>query len=79
MPGRDRRLPVKIVVDRSKCIAASNCIGMAPEVFVLDGGKKAFVRNAKGADDATIIEAAESCPTEAIQLFDEATGEKIYP
>lgn len=70
---------MKIVVNRAKCIAASNCMGMAPEVFMLDGQKKAIVVNAKGADDATVIEAAESCPTEAITLHDEATGEQIYP
>lgn len=70
---------MKIVVNRAKCIAASNCMGMAPEVFMLDGQKKAIVVNAKGADDATVIEAAESCPTEAITLYDEETGEQIYP
>ena len=70
---------MKIVVNRARCIAASNCMGMAPEVFMLDGQKKAIVVNAKGADDATVIEAAESCPTEAITLYDEATGEQIYP
>jgi len=70
---------MKIVVDRSKCIAASNCVGMAPRVFALDGSKKAIVISSKGADDATIIEAAESCPTEAIELFDEETGQQLFP
>ena len=70
---------MKIIVDRSKCIAASNCIGMAPRVFMLDGSKKAIVIDAKGADEGTIIEAAESCPTEAISLYDEKTGEQVYP
>jgi ferredoxin len=68
---------MKIVVDRSRCIAMCNCIGMAPHVFMLDGSKKAIVRDAKGADDATVIEAARACPTEAIRLFDEKTGEPI--
>lgn len=70
---------MKIVVDRSRCIAAANCIGMAPHVFRLDGQRKAIVQDARGADDATLIEAAESCPTEAITLFDEQTGERIFP
>jgi len=70
---------MKIVVDRSKCIAASNCIGMAPKVFALDGQKKAFVVDARGAGEETLIEAAEACPTEAILLYDENTGEKIFP
>jgi len=70
---------MKIVVDRGKCIAACNCVGMAPRVFRLDGSRKAVVADAKGAADPTIIEAAESCPTEAIELFDESTGKRIYP
>jgi ferredoxin len=70
---------LKIVVDRGKCIAAANCIGMAPKVFALDGQKKSIVIDAKGADDPTIVEAAEVCPTEAIQLLDEETGEQIFP
>ena len=70
---------MRVVIDRSKCIAASNCIGMAPRVFMLDGSKKAIVIDASGADDTTVIEAAESCPTEAIALYDEETGEQIYP
>ena len=70
---------MKIVVHRGKCIAAANCIGMAPRVFMLDGMKKAIVIDAKGADRQTIVEAAQLCPTEAIELVDEETGERIFP
>ncbi len=70
---------MKIVIDRGKCIAAANCIGMAPRVFALDGQKKAIVVDAKGADDATILEAAEVCPTEAITVYDGTSGEKVFP
>jgi len=70
---------MKIVVDRGKCIAASNCIGLAPRVFRLDGSRKAVVIGTEGTDEATIIEAAEACPTQAIQLFEDGTGEKLFP
>jgi len=70
---------MKIVVDRGKCIAAANCVGMAPKVFALDGGKKAILIDPKGADETTVINAAEVCPTEAISLYDEESGEKIFP
>jgi len=69
---------VKIVVDRGKCIGAANCVGMAPKTFTLDGQKKAVVAKADGHDDATLFEAAESCPTEAIALYDDA-GEQLFP
>lgn len=68
----------KIVVDRHLCIGAASCIAVAPGVFQLDGENKAVVYNDKGADDETILLAAQSCPTQAILLFDEE-GNQIFP
>ncbi|HET9481137.1 MAG TPA: ferredoxin [Candidatus Polarisedimenticolia bacterium] len=70
---------MKIVVDRSRCIGASNCLAVAPRVFMLDGARKAIVIDAAGAEDAALIRAATVCPTGAIQLYDDATGERIAP
>ena len=68
----------KIVVDRNLCIGAASCLAVAPGVFELDAENKAVVHNDKGADDETILLAAQSCPTRAIILFDEE-GKQIYP
>jgi|SRR3972149_5364663 len=68
----------KIVVDRNLCIGAASCIAVAPEVFELDSENKAVVYNDKGADDETILLAAQSCPTQAILIFDE-DGNQIFP
>lgn len=68
----------KIEVDRDLCIGAAPCVTVAPGVFQLDDENKAVVVDAKGADDDTILLAAESCPVQAIKLFDE-DGEQIYP
>ena len=76
--GCPRRRSVKIVVDKAKCIGAANCVGMAPKTFQLDKEKKAFVVKPDGHDDNTLFEAAESCPTEAIALYDDG-GERIFP
>ena len=70
---------MKVVIDRSRCIGASNCIGRAPHVFMLDGTRKAFVLDPGGDGDAALLEAARSCPTEAITLVEEPTGGRIYP
>lgn len=67
-----------IRVDREKCQGIGACVGIAPEVFELDSEGKAVVINAEGADDDTVMEAAESCPLEAISVFDDE-GERIYP
>jgi ferredoxin len=69
---------VKIEVDREACIGAAPCVTVAPGVFQLDEENKAIIVDAKGADDDTILLAAESCPVQAIKLFDE-DGEQIYP
>ena len=68
----------KMIVDRHLCIGAASCIAVAPGVFSLDGENKAVVYNDKGADDETILLAAQSCPTQAILLFDEE-GNQIFP
>ncbi len=68
----------RIEVDRELCIGAATCIDLTGDVFELDGENKAVVTNPKGADDATILAAAQSCPTKAIKVFDEE-GNQIYP
>lgn len=68
----------KIEVDRNLCIGAASCIAVAPEVFELDGENKAIVKNPTGADVQTILDAAKSCPTLAIKLYDE-NGKLVYP
>ena len=68
----------KIHVDRDLCIGAASCVAIAPEVFELDGENKAVVKTPKGADDETILLAAQSCPTKAIIVLDEE-GNQIYP
>ena len=70
---------MKVVIARGRCIAASNCIGAAPAVFRLDGQRKATVDDPAGATDEALMDAAQSCPTEAISLFDETTGRQLYP
>ena len=70
---------LNIIINRPKCIAAGNCIGTAPETFALDERSKAIVTNPEGNDDDTIIEAARSCPTDAITILNAETGEQIWP
>ena len=68
----------KIYVDRELCIGAASCVAIAPVVFQLDEENKAYVVSPEGADDETILLAAQSCPTRAISLYDK-DGNKIYP
>jgi len=68
----------KIVIDRNLCIGAASCVAIAPGVFELDSENKAIVYSDTGADDETILLAAQSCPTRAIIVFD-TEGNQIYP
>jgi len=68
----------RIVVDRRKCQGIGACVGAAPDVFEIDSEGKAVVTNAAGADDDTVLQAAEACPLEAITIYDDE-GEQVYP
>lgn len=70
---------MKIVVDRDLCIGAAPCVAIAPEVFELDAEGKAIVIDPQGADDETIRLGAEACPTRAVFLYEEDSGQQIYP
>ncbi|OGZ29769.1 MAG: hypothetical protein A2931_00520 [Candidatus Niyogibacteria bacterium RIFCSPLOWO2_01_FULL_45_48] len=68
----------KIEIDRELCTGAASCVAIAPGVFALDKENKAFVVDKDAADPETILNAAKSCPTKAIVLFDE-DGKQIFP
>jgi ferredoxin len=68
----------KVVVDRDLCIGAAPCVTVAPGVFQLDEENKAYVVDQKGADDETILLAAQACPVQAILVYDQ-DGNQVYP
>ena len=69
---------MKVKVDRELCIGVSNCVAIAPTVFKLDDQNRAVVLDPGSVDEETLIEAAESCPENAIIVDDEA-GNQLYP
>ena len=69
---------MKIRVDRDLCIGVGNCVAFAPTVFKLDEENKAVVLDPSSVDDDTLLEAAESCPENAIIVEDDQ-GVQLYP
>lgn len=69
----------KAEVDPDLCTAAQMCVSTAPHAFAFD--EDAFVSRAGDGpfDDDDVRLAAESCPVEAITLFDAETGEQLFP
>lgn len=61
-------------VDKDKCIGCGACVNIVPEVFEFTDEGLALVKtdeyNETKKDD--ILDAAESCPTEAINVIKES-------
>ncbi len=68
----------RIRVDRDLCIGAASCVALAPEIFQLDNDGIAIITDADGATVEALLEAAKSCPTNAIIIEDPA-GNQIWP
>jgi ferredoxin len=86
-------MKIKVIVDPDLCIGAASCVTIAPETFELNEENKAYVldhgeaangpsyeREMEVTDDEyeQILLGAQSCPTLAVLIFDEA-GAQLYP
>ncbi len=69
---------MQVRVDRDLCIGVGNCVVFAPTVFKLDEKNKAVVLDPSSVDDDTLLEAAESCPEQAIIVEDDE-GHQLFP
>ena len=67
-----------VSIDQSRCIGAGNCVHIAPTVFQLDEENIAYLIDPTSVDDETVLDAARSCPTNAIYL-DTEDGQAVYP
>jgi ferredoxin len=65
----------RIEIDAAACAAHGDCEHVAPNVFRLED--IAVVVGTAPPD--VLVEAAASCPSTAIALFDEQSGEQVYP
>ncbi len=65
-------------MDRGLCSGVGNCVAFAPSVFALDDEGKAIVLDSSSVDIDTLVEAAKSCPVQAITIEDDE-GNQLYP
>ena len=68
----------KAKVDRKLCTSVASCVATAPNTFELDDEGISVVKKQNADSDQVIMAAAESCPVDAISVFDDK-GKKIYP
>lgn len=70
-------------VDPSLCIGCCSCETIAPDVFIVNKltkmNPKSSVHNERGAGFNKVMNAAETCPTHAINVNDKDTKKRIYP
>lgn len=65
----------RVEIDEAACAAHGDCEHVAPEVFRVD--EVAVVVGT--APPERLIDAAAACPSAAITVIDEATGQVVYP
>lgn len=68
----------RIKVDRELCIGAASCVALAPEIFELDSEGIAIITDPDGSLYEAMMEAAKSCPTNAI-IVEDAEGNQVWP
>ena len=68
----------KIKVDRELCIGAASCVALAPEIFELDNEGIAIITDPDGTIYESLMEAAKSCPTNAI-IVEDSEGNQVWP
>jgi molecular chaperone DnaJ len=62
-------------IDEGACAAHGDCEAIAPEIFRVDD---VAVVIGQGPDEL-MLEAARVCPSVAIVITDQDTGEQVYP
>jgi ferredoxin len=69
---------MQIRILRERCCGNGECTEIAPDVFGIDSRNKAVVLDADAAPSERLVEAAEACPCQAIEVLDNE-GEIVFP
>ena len=67
-----------IRVDELICVGFGDCVGVAPEVFVLNGDGTVDFRDVETAVPERLLEACQACPVDALTIVD-GTGRQLVP
>lgn len=82
-PAVEKEQQVNADVDKSRCIGCCSCETIAPKVFSVDKhariNPKSHVINSAGASAEKILDAAQTCPTKAINVTDVESKKQLFP
>lgn len=72
---------MRAVLDAHRCIGAGNCIFLAPTAFRwrVNEPAKAELLDISTVDEEVLQEAAMSCPTAAIMLYEDESEPGVEP
>ncbi|MHB9862237.1 ferredoxin [Streptomyces sp. YIM S03343] len=68
-----------VEVDRSLCIGSAQCVNHAPQAFRLDTARQSHPLSADMDVTEAVLEAAETCPVEAITITLLGSGDPVFP
>ena len=71
--------PVWRIEIADSCIGSGSCLGAAPGRFVLGADNLSRPVHTESGEDEAVLDAAASCPMEAITIYNLTTGEQIEP
>ncbi len=69
---------MKIEIDKQLCVSVATCVAIASNTFELDDEGIAILKKGKHDNEETILQAAKSCPVNAIIIKDD-NGKQIHP
>ena len=69
---------LRIRIDRTLCVGFGECVTAAPEAFALDGEDTVVFMKPEMVERERLLEACESCPVDALTVWDES-GRQVVP
>ena len=69
---------LRVRIDRTLCVGFGDCVTAAPDAFVLDGEDIVIFHAPESVDRECLLRACESCPVDALTVWDE-NGDQIVP
>jgi ferredoxin len=69
----------KLAVDRFVCIGSGLCSGTAPRYFQLGPDRRSYPVSSLIDPDNEVLDAAISCPVEAITVIESGSERALFP
>ncbi len=69
----------RLKIIKHLCIGAASCVAVSPAVFDLDAENIAIFKEGATDEQENLLAAAQSCPTKAIEVYDNETGAMVWP